>query len=361
MPISAPQYGDLTPFKEAIAFFRQKIKVPTAEYRDIRGLIHSKAFTVAGVTNMEMLTEFYKAVDKAIADGETITAFRKRFDKIVADHGWSYNGKRGWRSEVIYQNNKNTARAAGRWQQQERLKGRRPYLLYTTAGDSRVRPDHNRWSYILLPLDHPFWDTHYPPNGYGCRCKVVSLNKRDIERMGLKVTDPSTLSEQLKTFDTTDAVTGEVLQKYPGIDLGWDYNPGKAWLGADISAGKAIAKLDGELQKIAIPQFNEAVAKANGFLSKQVAAIAAQSATQTSSAANKAFTLGHMSADALGKLRIKNKAAETSTVVITSQVIVELLLNAVATGKQIQLLLGDVIVVLERGSQFNSVVAIRNL
>jgi hypothetical protein len=44
--------------------------------------------------------------------------------------------------QVIYQNNKNTARAAGRWQQQERLKQRRPYLMYLTAGELRVRPEH---------------------------------------------------------------------------------------------------------------------------------------------------------------------------------------------------------------------------
>lgn len=139
MPDLAPQYGNLVKFQEAISLYRQKIKIATDSWRDLQGMIHSKAFTVAGATKTQLLDDLYKAVDKAISNGETISQFRKRFDNIVKDHGWSYKGRRGWRTQVIFQNNKNNARAAGRWQQQERLKHRRPFLMYSTAGDNRVR------------------------------------------------------------------------------------------------------------------------------------------------------------------------------------------------------------------------------
>jgi SPP1 gp7 family putative phage head morphogenesis protein len=159
----------------------------------------------------------------------------------VAKYGWSYKGKRGWRTNVIYQNNKNTANAAGRWTQQQRVKGTRPYLLYSTAGDTRVRPDHQRWNYYLLPVDHPFWLTHYPPNGWNCRCKVISLSDRDIKRMNLKITEPG--SVDLRKISQTDTVTGEVIEKSPGVDLGWDYNPGMAWVAPDIALGRELRKV----------------------------------------------------------------------------------------------------------------------
>ncbi|MCQ8881442.1 hypothetical protein NQS96_06435 [Pseudoalteromonas shioyasakiensis] len=106
MALSAPQYGDLVKFKEAISHFQDKIKLTSESYKDLQGLIHAKAITVAGAKEIEILNELYIAVDKAISDGEAISDFRKLFDKIVDDHGWSYKGKRGWRTQVIYQNKK---------------------------------------------------------------------------------------------------------------------------------------------------------------------------------------------------------------------------------------------------------------
>jgi hypothetical protein len=61
-----------------------------------------------------LLKDLYETVNHGIENGETIAEFRLRFDKTVATHGWSYNGKRGWRTQAIFQNNKNTARAAER-------------------------------------------------------------------------------------------------------------------------------------------------------------------------------------------------------------------------------------------------------
>ena len=322
MPDLTPKYGDLVKFQEAISFYRQKILIPTESWRDLQGLIHSKAFTVAGATEVQLLLDLYKDVEKAISDGETISQFRKRFDTTVNKHGWSYNGRRGWRSQVIYQNNKNTARAAGRWQQQERLAHKRPYLLYLTAGDSRVREDHARWNYLLLPVDHPFWNTHYPPNGWNCRCKVVSVNERDIKRMGLTHPDPDSLSEHLTPFKTIDKETGEELIKLPGIDLGWDYNPGKAWLGSDIALGKTLIDMGTELRQYAIPQFNQTITKAKNHYKNSVSTVAAKVATNKITknliSDGKIFTLGHISNDIIDTLITKTQPITNSLIAIES-------------------------------------------
>lgn len=50
-----------------------------------------------------------------------------------------------------------------------------PFLLkYETVGDDRVRPEHRAWDDITLPPDHPWWATHYPPNGWLCRCTTIA-------------------------------------------------------------------------------------------------------------------------------------------------------------------------------------------
>lgn len=55
--------------------------------------------------------------------------------------------------------------------------GDRYYLQYRTANDDRVRPEHEEMDRITLPMDDPFWEEFYPPNGWNCRCNVVQVRK----------------------------------------------------------------------------------------------------------------------------------------------------------------------------------------
>ncbi|AHJ98946.1 phage head morphogenesis protein [Hymenobacter swuensis] len=63
-----------------------------------------------------------------------------------------------------------SAQMAAKWEEFEES----PFLLqYETVGDSRVRPEHRAWDGITLPADHPWWQTHYPPNDWLCRCTAI--------------------------------------------------------------------------------------------------------------------------------------------------------------------------------------------
>lgn len=68
------------------------------------------------------------------------------------------------------------AQMGARWQQIEFNKEYLPLIQYETAGDERVRLEHQDLEGITLPVDHPFWDTYYPPNGWNCRCTVRQLS-----------------------------------------------------------------------------------------------------------------------------------------------------------------------------------------
>lgn len=70
-----------------------------------------------------------------------------------------------------------TANEAGRkaqiWKDYEENKERFPNLIYRTQEDDRVREEHDRLKNIIKPIDDPFWDLFYPPNGWRCRCYTV--------------------------------------------------------------------------------------------------------------------------------------------------------------------------------------------
>ena len=85
-----------------------------------------------------------------------------------------------WRTRVIYQTNLMTSYAAGRRAQllDPDLVERRPFWRYVHNDSvTHPRPQHKRWGDMKLTLrhDHPFWETHFPPNGWGCKCRVVAV------------------------------------------------------------------------------------------------------------------------------------------------------------------------------------------
>ena len=128
------------------------------------------------------------------------------------------------RLKTIFRTNLRVSAAAARWERIQDHKGRFPYLMYDAVNDSRTRPQHLEWDGLVLPVDHPFWKTHGPPNGWGCRCILRQLSEAVMRRRGLEVSE----APEIQTREWTNHLSGETRSVPVGIDPGWDYNPGEA-------------------------------------------------------------------------------------------------------------------------------------
>jgi len=213
------------PFPEQIAFIRQKLNLPTEHYDDIIKSAHDRAFVVAGAAKADLLNDLRQAVDRSIAEGMSIGWFRKEFDNIVKKNGWhGWTGEdtadgRDWRTRVIYRTNLSASYAAGRYAQltNPALLKSRPYWKYIHNDTvQHPRPLHQSWNGLVLRYDDPFWQSHFPPNGWGCRCRVTAV--RADEYNDSHAPDDG-------TYEHVDR-HGEVHTIPKGIDYGWDYTPG---------------------------------------------------------------------------------------------------------------------------------------
>ncbi len=217
------------PFQEQIDFFRGKLNLPTQAWTDIWHDQHDRAFVVAGAAHANLVEDLRQAVDSAIADGTTLQKFRRDFDSIVAKHGWSYKGGRNWRTQVIYGTNVRTSYAAGRYRQMKKISDRRPYWRYRHSHASEdPREQHLAWDGMILMHDDPWWDTHYPPNGWGCKCYIEALNRRDLERLGKSGPDTA---PSIRTRTVTVGANGpspRTVEVPVGVDPGWAYAPGQS-------------------------------------------------------------------------------------------------------------------------------------
>lgn len=209
-------------FQEQIDFFRAKLNLPTERWDEIWQAAHDRAFMVAGAQKADLLNDLRAAVDKSLTGG-SIGDFRKDFAAAVQKSGWTgWTGEgtkagEAWRTRVIYQTNMATSYAAGRWKQlndPELLKVRPFWRYIHSDGVIHPRPHHKVWgdSGLTLPAGDPFWLTHFPPNGWGCRCRVQAVRE---PATGARTQPPT-------GWDTIDSRTDAPV----GLDKGWAYAPG---------------------------------------------------------------------------------------------------------------------------------------
>ena len=217
--------------EEAIRFFRAKVNTPTRAWDDLRHGAHARAWSVAGVQADDMLADIRRAMDKAIAQGTTLDEFRRDIAPLLTELGWADRGPGyvGWRTRVIYETNMRTAYAAGRYAEMTDpdVLAARPFWRYRHSGKRDARPQHKAWDGLVLRADDPFWQSHYPPNGWGCGCYVQSLGPRDLARAGKTAPDEA---PPTGTRPYRDPNSGEISALPAGIDPGWDYNVGQSWL-----------------------------------------------------------------------------------------------------------------------------------
>ncbi|MDI1471914.1 Phage (Mu-like) virion morphogenesis protein [Thermodesulfovibrio sp. N1] len=245
------------PPEKAIEYFKAKGYKLTWDWWEMWQEAHAKAFTVAKAMRMDILQDIREMVQKAINEGISLEQFRKELEpRLKAKGWWGYkfavypDGRverflegSPWRLKTIFNVNMQTAYMAGRYKTMMESTDTHPYWQYVAVLDSRTRPAHRALHGKIFRYDDPFWKTHYPPNGFNCRCRVRALSQKDIDRKGLPVDSAEgkiTWKDELVSKKTGelqpvavyhDPVTGMEIP----TDVGWGHNPGLAAWFPDMS------------------------------------------------------------------------------------------------------------------------------
>ena len=197
MSSSTPAFSLDLSFDEAVAYYEAKgLKLSPDSWRDLWETAHARAFTVARVTEMDMLMDIKIAVDRAIADGVRLDEFQEQLTDLLSRRGWfAPTGKDAimempdgtkrkrltpWRIETIYRTNMQSAYSVGRYEQMMEVADSRPYWCYMAIMDGRTRPGHAAMNGMTYRYDDPIWSEWYPPNGFNCRCYVKTLSARQV-------------------------------------------------------------------------------------------------------------------------------------------------------------------------------------
>jgi uncharacterized protein with gpF-like domain len=211
--------------QKAIDFLSKKIKVETEDWDDLKCGEHAHAFTVAHSSGANILDAVFGLMNTAVAEGVSFQEFRSGMLDTMKDKGW-YGGAghtekeekyTNWRIGVIYDTNMRTAYSQAHYREQLEGTRLRPIWVYNSqlTGENR-RQEHVALNGKAYRHDDLFWDTYYPPNGWGCECYVTTESEYSAEKAGITTGDSSK--------DTL-----------PEIDKTWAYNVGREALAPNFN------------------------------------------------------------------------------------------------------------------------------
>lgn len=228
---------------ESLARRKERI---TSHSHEVWNEEHARAFTIAGLARLDILQEIRAGLERTVSGDLSRTEWESDVRALLKDAGlWTdKEGKRRSKADagkfapsrlrLIFDTNTASAYAAGRWTRLWERRETHPYLMYLTKQDERVRITHRRWHGLVLPIDHPFWQTHFPPNGFRCRCAVLGVTQAEYDHAHsgeeTEIAGQRVLLDAPPEMTVThvNRATGEIVQVPVGITPGFNYNPGMA-------------------------------------------------------------------------------------------------------------------------------------
>lgn len=239
----------MSPIK--ISFFDEPINALAAlrarkpelhfDYDEIMHETHTRVFTVAKITKIDLLNDIQSSLEDAYKKGQSFEAWQENIKPVLAKKGWLgdvnvtnpqtgeakqiYVGSR--RLKRIFETNMRVSFARARYESQ--MSSPFEYFRYVAILDRRTRASHAKLHGLILPKTHKFWQKNYPPNDWGCRCKVQVVSEYEIKQKGYKI---------------SQSAPGSIASK------DWAYNPGKSSESLEAVLDQKVANLSGVLKQI---------------------------------------------------------------------------------------------------------------
>jgi len=200
------------PYDEAVGFLQKRMVLTDEEIAVIAEKYAPEAVQVTRTASAAVEAKASKAIGKIIEEGqhgpEAVQTLRASLDSagIATDKPYLL--------ETLVRTQIQVAYSAGQWNanQDPVIDDMLWGYEYVTAGDDRVRPNHDALDGVRLPKDDPMWSEIFPPNGTSCRCDALEIYKDETEL----ATSNAPLAEV--------EVDGVMVK--PGPDVGWNFNPG---------------------------------------------------------------------------------------------------------------------------------------
>lgn len=175
-------------FDEAVAWFARRAPLQQGEWLQLQERTRRRAFTVAGLAQLELVRDVQASIEAALASGVPFSEWQGEIGPKLRQ-AWAESGTNGGghRLRVIWRNNVQLAYSAGRYHQMTRdaVLAARPFWLYDAVLDSGTTELCRGLHGTVLPASSPWWKSRIPPNHHQCRSGIRTLTRAQAEARGI--------------------------------------------------------------------------------------------------------------------------------------------------------------------------------
>jgi SPP1 gp7 family putative phage head morphogenesis protein len=173
-------------FKEASDWFRTRLPVTRDQWDGMRVAARSQAFTIAGTQQLDVVQAVMDSLQSAIDKGTPIDKWRADVRESLAKKFGAAADIKPSTLDTAFINANQHAYNAGRFEQMNSpdVAKALPMRRYDSVLDGRTSDACKTCAGTILPHDHPWWQTHWPPLHHRCRSTVRALTERMANRKG---------------------------------------------------------------------------------------------------------------------------------------------------------------------------------
>jgi len=190
------------PPEEAIASLRRRAAVPKGEFAKMSARERAQSFTVAGVVDLDIVSDVLRSIEKAVADGQTLEEWQEAIGDTLRNAWAGTVANPSARMETIFRTNVQSAYAAGRYAEatDPDTLAMRPYWMYSAVMDDRTTEVCAACDGVVRPASDAFWHTHNPPAHYNCRSTLITLSEDLAKEYGVSHKPPAWFAPPMKGF-----------------------------------------------------------------------------------------------------------------------------------------------------------------
>lgn len=212
---------DLAPEK-AVDYLNSKGLHVGWNWQDTLDDAHARSFTIAKMTQLDLLSDTRKAIAQAMKDGVGFKGFAENIAPVMEAKGWW--GKKEVvnpegdkqivqlgsprRLTTIYHTNRRSAVMAAKYQRLCEAIDTHPVWVYVHNDSPHPRQPHVLMNGAAYAATDPIWARIFPPNAFGCHCTVRAMTAASAKKMGISKSGSISWTQDIGVNQST----GEIYQ-----------------------------------------------------------------------------------------------------------------------------------------------------
>lgn len=164
--------------EEAAALIAERTPMRREAYDALLPELKARAFVVTGLEDLRVVGKIRDAIAEIPRGGDWETAKAAVEEQLAP---WFTEEQAQIRADILLRYHTFQAYGAAQYRALKEEADIFTHWQYRSTGDGAVRDSHQALDGLVLPADHAFWQDHFPPWEYNCRCQVVGLMQEEVD------------------------------------------------------------------------------------------------------------------------------------------------------------------------------------